>query len=288
MKGKDQHPDAGGDQRARTRHQVAQAKPLGRQADPANGAEARQDAGNVEPAQRFAVAGIDEPSCAPAQKADIGARMRDAQDGRRAVPKAAVVVGAEIRAAVGAKIPVGDGAEVEAVVQLLQHRERPLAEPVASGKIGVRTTAEALLDAACQLAELGALERRRQIARVGVVGGNRLGKGRVHPRVKMGADRRPAVACGRAQRRDRRRVRSDRVVDHVRGANAVPVEDLLEPAEFAQMRDARAVPVEGFRPVELLLRVDDRQQHRGGVGREIDRMSGRVHVTGLAAKRSTM
>lgn len=282
MKRKNQHPHAGGDQRARTRHQVAQAKPLGREANPANGAEPRHQPGNVKPAQRRAVAGIDEPSRASAQKADIGARMRDAQHGRRAIPKAAIVVCAEIRSAVGTKIPVRDGAEVEAVAEFLQHREGLLAESVAPGKIGIRAMAEAVLDAACQLAQLRALERHRQIAWVGVVGGNCLDKGRVHPGVKMRADRRPAVACGGAQRRDRRCVRGDRVVDHIDGANAVPVKDLLKPPEFAQMRDAFAVPVKGFRPVELLLRVHNRQQYGASIAPEIDRMLRWVHVTGLA------
>src|SRR5581483_8977400 len=115
--------------------------------------------------------------------------MRDAQDGRHAIPKAAVVVCAEIRPPVGTKISVRDGAEVEAVAEFLQHRQRALTESVTPGKIGVWTMAEALLDAAGQLVKLRALERQRQIARVRVVGGNCLDKGRVHPGVKVGADR---------------------------------------------------------------------------------------------------
>src|SRR5581483_10659542 len=66
VKGKNQHSDDGSDQRARTRNQVAEAKPFGCETNPANGAEACEHAGNVKPAQGHAVARFDEPSCASA------------------------------------------------------------------------------------------------------------------------------------------------------------------------------------------------------------------------------
>ena len=147
MKRKDQHPDPRGDKRVCAGHQITKGKAFGGEPNSANGAEMRQNARNVEPAHRRISPDIDKPSCASAQETDIGARMRDAQDRRRTLPKAATVIRTEIRPSVGTKITLSDGAEIQAIPEFLKDRQRPLAKSVTAGKVGHGTVTEALFDA---------------------------------------------------------------------------------------------------------------------------------------------
>jgi len=97
-------------------------------------------------------------------------------------------------------------------------------------------------------------------------------------------DRRPPGACDGVQRRNRCSVRSHRIVDHIDGRNIVPAEDLVNALNFTQMCHTLAMPIEGFRPIELFLSMNNRQQHRSSIGLEIDNACRLIHVGNLVRK----
>lgn len=122
VKRKDQHPDPGSDQRLRAGDQIAQGKAFGGESNPANRAKARQGARSMESAHRSISTDVDKPSRVPTQKTDIGARMRNAQDRRRAVPETIAVIRSEIRSPVGTEVTQSDGAEIQAITEILEYR----------------------------------------------------------------------------------------------------------------------------------------------------------------------
>src|SRR5580704_3465719 len=107
--------------------------------------------------------------------------MRNAQDGRRALPKAAVIQGPEVRSAIAAKVTHGHAAEIHAVLKFPQDGQRALAKAIAPGEIGFRPLAEVSLDLRRQCTQLVFLEFARKVAGIGIVSADSFGKRRIDP-----------------------------------------------------------------------------------------------------------
>ena len=96
----------------------------------------------------------------------------------------------------------------------------------------------------------------------------------------MRADQRTPLVDKGLERPDRRILRSDGIVDHVVGYDAVLVEDLLGAADMTHVLDARRMAVMGLAPIEFLFGVDHRSEDRPRFWRKLNELASHLGSEG--------
>ncbi len=156
-------------------------------------------------------------------------------------------------------------------------------QAIATGTIRTRRTPKCRFDRAPQGIEFRTFQRFGQIARKAVETIDRFVMRRIDPRVQLDADFGPAVRDRLAQNSVQPRVAGDRIIDEIDRRDPRIFAERLKSRDARHMRQAMAIPLERFLPVEFFLGVDSHDKARAKARRKSHHISQTRHRPNIGA-----